>query len=290
MKHIRIVTDSTADIPLQERQELGIEMVPLKIHIDHETFLDAVTLQAEDFYTRLPEAKALPTTSQPSPAEFMELYQRMTEEDPDVHIISIHVSSLLSGTYQSALLAKSMLEDNVNLTVVDSKSASYGIGVMVVAAAKAAREGKSAEACIEIAEWTGRNCSVFFLVDTLEYLQKGGRIGKASAFFGTLLNIKPILTLDPDGIVTPLDKVRGQKKAMNRIVELMHEKLQPGPIDLVLAHANSRESLDQLYALIAQDFEIRSLKFVDVGPVVGTHAGPGTIAVFITPAFVPDHG
>jgi DegV family protein with EDD domain len=281
---IRIVTDSTADIPLSLREELGIEMVPLKIHFGSETYLDAVTLQSEQFYEKLTAASALPTTSQPSPLEFFEVYKKLAEEDPDVEIISIHLSSALSGTYQSAVLAGSMLEEQAKIHIVDSLSASYGIGALVVAAAMAAREGKSVAEILEIIRVLRANYHIYFLVSTLEFLQKGGRVGKASAIFGSLLNIKPILSIDPDGEVVAVEKVRGQKKAMARIVELLAADLSGRPIHLNVAHSNSPEAAEQLRELIEQQFEVRSMAYIALGPVIGTHAGPGTVAAFVSPA------
>jgi DegV family protein with EDD domain len=281
---IRIVTDSTADIPLSLREELGIEMVPLKIHFGSETYLDAVTLQSEQFYEKLTAASALPTTSQPSPLEFFEVYKKLAEEDPDVEIISIHLSSALSGTYQSAVLAGSMLEEQAKIHIVDSLSASYGIGALVVAAATAAREGKSVAEILEIIRVLRANYHIYFLVSTLEFLQKGGRVGKASDIFGSLLNIKPILSIDPDGEVVAVEKVRGQKKAMARIVELLAADLSGRPIHLNVAHSNSPEAAEQLRELIEQQFEVRSMAYIALGPVIGTHAGPGTVAAFVSPA------
>lgn len=213
MGKIRIVTDSTADIPADVRQQLDIEVVPLKVHFDSEAFLDGVTITSEQFIDKLVSSASLPTTSQPSPVEFLDVYSRLGAE-PDTHIISIHLSSALSGTYQSAVLAKSMYEGAAEITVVDSKSACYGIGLLAAAAARAAQEGRTAEEIERLVQTLRSDTRIYFLVDTLQYLQKGGRIGKAAAVVGSLLNIKPILSIDDDGQVNSVDKVRGQKKAM----------------------------------------------------------------------------
>ncbi|SEB44588.1 DegV family protein [Paenibacillus sp. GP183] len=283
MSNIRIVTDSTADIPLSVRKELGIEMVPLKIHFGSETFLDAVTLQSEEFYGKLAAASTLPTTSQPSPVEFLEVYKKLTEE-PDTEIISIHLAASLSGTYQSAVIARSMMEEEQShVHLFDSRSASYGIGVLAVAAAKAAKEGQSVEQIMELVQRIREKFKIYFLVDTLTYLQKGGRIGKASALIGSLLNIKPILSLDDNGQVVPIDKVRGQKKAMARIIEMMSGDITGKSIHLHVAHANSMETAVQLREMIEAQFEVLSFGYIDLSPVVGTHAGPGTVAAFVLP-------
>ncbi|MDD9270193.1 DegV family protein [Paenibacillus sp. GCM10023248] len=283
MTNIRIVTDSTADIPAALRQELNIEMVPLKIHFGDEQFLDAVTMRSEDFYGKLTSSPHFPRTSQPSPAEFLELYQGLLEE-PDTEIISIHLSSALSGTYQSALLASTMLEEHAGkVHVYDSRSASYGIGALVAAAAKAAKAGHSAAEIIELVRTMRENFYIYFLVDTLEFLQKGGRIGKASALFGSLLNIKPILSIDGEGEVAAVDKVRGQKKAIARILELLAADVPDRTIrQLHIAHANNLEGAELLREAIMQQFNVQQVDYIILGPVIGAHAGPGTIAAFVS--------
>jgi DegV family protein with EDD domain len=283
LTHIRIVTDSTADIPLAIRQELNIEMVPLKIHFGEEQFLDAVTLKSEEFYPKLTSSPHFPRTSQPSPAEFLSLYQSLLEE-PNTEIISIHLSSALSGTYQSALLASTMLEESTGkVHVVDSRTASYGIGALVVAAAKAAKAGQSSAEIIELVQRIRENFYIYFLVDTLEFLQKGGRIGKASALFGSLLNIKPILSIDGEGEVAAIDKVRGQKKAIARILELLAADVPNRRIPSIhIAHANNLEGAQLLREVITQQFEVEHVDYITLGPVIGAHAGPGTIAAFVS--------
>jgi DegV family protein with EDD domain len=280
---IKIVTDSTADIPAEVRAELGIEMVPLKVHFGNETYLDGVDLTPEAFFEKLASYHALPTTSQPSPVEFAEKYKKLAQ-DKDTQIISVHLSSMFSGTYQSALLAKSMIDDQADITVVDSKSASYGFGMLVVAAAKAAQEGKTKEEILEMIRTMRQNTSLYFLVDTLDYLQKGGRIGKAAALVGSLLNIKPILSISQEGEVYSVDKVRGQKKAMARIVELIDRDVAGKPIHLTIAHADALEQAHELHQLLKNHFQIESMHYTNIGPVIGTHAGPGTVAAFALPA------
>lgn len=282
MTKIKIVTDSTADIPADIRERLGIEMVPLKVHFGGETYLDGVNLTPAQFFEKLAAFEGLPTTSQPSPVEFMETFKRLAR-DKDAQIISIQLASVLSGTYQSALLAKSMLEEEADITVVDSKSASYGIGLLAVAAAKAAREGKTKEDILNMIQFMRNNLSMYFLVDTLEYLQKGGRIGKAAALVGSLLNIKPILSISPEGEVYSVDKVRGHKKAMARIVELIDKDVAGKPIHLTVAHGNDMEYAHELYECISHHFQVESLQYTMIGPVIGTHAGPKAVAAFVLP-------
>ncbi len=282
MSQVRIVTDSTADIPADLRERLGIEMVPLKVLFGSEAFRDGVDMVAEQFYDKLASSGIFPTTSQPSPADFIQVYERLAEEGAD-SIISIHLSSQMSGTYQSALVAKSMIDEKADIEVVDSRSASFGIGMLVVAAAEAAKQGKSKSEILERLASLRQSTALYFLVDTLEYLHKGGRIGKAAALFGSLLNIKPILSINDDGVVCSVDKVRGQKKAMNRIVELLQPGYAGKPIDLVMAYTTGRETAEQLCSLLQQHFDVKSVQYTHIGPVIGAHVGPGTVAAFAIP-------
>jgi len=278
-----IVTDSTADIPKETRERLGIEMVPLSVHFGEESYLDNVTLQPAQFYEKLQASKELPKTSMPSPGDYYEIFKRHVDEGRQV--ISIHLSSVLSGTYQSAVLAHSMLEGEGDVTVIDSRSASYGYGLLVVEAAEMAKNGASKEDILARVDELRRQTGLYFLVETLEYLHKGGRIGRASALFGTLLNIKPILTIDDEGYVNSIDKARGQKRAYARIVELLEAKFANVPVDMAAVTTPGRtEMADELIAILKEKFQIRKYVHSEVGPVIGTHAGPGTVGIFFTPA------
>lgn len=281
MGKVRIVTDSTSDIPLEVRERLSITMVPLKVLFGEETFLDFVTIQSEQFYEKLASSAMLPTTSQPSPAEFSDVYERLLAEDSESPILSIHLSAALSGTYQSAVIAESMLEQKSDITIIDSKSASYGIGMRVVKAAEMAAAGESMESILAEVERLERGTELYFLVDTLEFLQKGGRIGKASALIGSILNIKPILSLDSDGVVLAVDKVRGSKKAMARIVDLLKQDFGDEPVNITMAWSYRKDSAEELYELIKTNFNVQSVGWTTLGAVIGTHTGPGTSAVFM---------
>lgn len=283
MGNVKIVTDSTADIVAEVREKYDIKMVPLKVLFRDETYLDAIDLTADNFYDKLKASDVLPTTSQPSPAEFSEVYESLLNEDPNCTIISIHISSVLSGTYQSAMIAKSMLDEDKEsrVFVIDGKSASYGTGNQVLLAAELAEKGATAEQIIEAVQERQENYGVYFLVDTLEYLQKGGRIGKAASLVGSLLSIKPILSLEPDGRVYSLDKARGAKKAMARIVELAKEKFGDTPVNLIVAYADDKAPALELEAKLAPELNVKEVQYTTVGAVVGTYTGPGVAAVFI---------
>jgi len=282
MASVVLVTDSTADIPLATREKLGIEMVPLKVNFGEESYLDNITLQPAEFYKKLIGFGKLATSSQPSPADFHEVYKRLT--DAGHSVISIQLSSAMSGTYQSATIAKSMLEDEADVTVVDSKSASFGYGKIVVRAAEMAQSGAGKEEILAEIERMRSELRLYFLVDTLEYLQKGGRIGKASAVLGSLLNIKPILSIDKEGTVFPFDKARGQKRAMARIVEVLESDLKDAPVNLTIATTPGfTDGSAELIELIKGRLNVKEYQETEIGPVIGAHAGPGTIGLFVFP-------
>lgn len=279
---IKIVTDSTADIPKRVREQYGIEMVPLKCMFGAESFLDGITISNDQFYERLASSAALPTTSQPSPVEFTETYEKLYKKFPDAQVISIHLSSGLSGTYQSALLGSSLMEEPGDVTVIDSRSVSYGLGMLVVKAADMAAAGSSKEEILAVIEAMMNDQKIYFLLDTLEYLQKGGRIGKAAALFGSILNIKPILTIDREGEVSAVDKVRGTKKAMQRIIDLLKADFGSDPIEMTVGWTHKRELALELAGLAQGQLDVRNIRQTDIGAVIGTHAGPGAAALFIT--------
>ncbi|OWA36916.1 EDD domain protein [Saccharibacillus sp. O16] len=281
-----IVTDSTSDIPEELVQRLGITVVPLKVMFGDQALLDGVEMKAPEFYRRLPTADKLPTTSQPSPADFTAAYQRILDAHPGAPIISIHISTGMSGTFQSATLGKSLLEnEQADITLIDSLSASYGFGFMVVRAAEMAQAGATTQEIQAEIERLKTARKLYFLVDTLEYLQKGGRIGRAAALFGTLLNIKPILSIDKEGVIYAVEKARGRKKALARVIELFKQELAGvDRVDVAIGHTVQPESADEILALLRQHFEVVDVVYSHIGSVVGTHVGLGCNAIYIWPS------
>lgn len=280
MPPIVILTDSASDIDASLRQSLGIIAVPLKVIFGSETFVDGVTLTSSQFFEKLQQSDVMPSTSQPSPLDFAEAYKLIVEKHgKDVQIIAIIMSSSLSGTYQSALIAKSMMEDDIDITVIDSKKASFIHGIAAVEAARAVQAGQTKQQVLDLIERVLSEVEVFFIVDTLEYLQKGGRIGKASAVIGSLLNIKPILTLEPGGQVAAFDKVRGTKKALARVVDALKEYAQGQPVKVAVLHGAAPEEAASLLEQIKQQFDVVESYLLEIGPVIGVHAGPGLLGV-----------
>lgn len=289
MKQVIIVADSTADVPKAMVEEYGIHIVPMRLSFGNETFVEGVDITVEEFYDRLSKSRELPTTSQTSPSQYVEVYRNLMQQYPGSSIVSIHISSGMSGTYQSALLAKTMIEEergeDTDITVIDSLCATYGFGLQVVLAARMANAGASVEAIKAEVDRVGKARQLYFLVDVLEYLQKGGRIGKAAAILGTLLNIKPILSVDDEGVIYAVDKVRGHKKAVSRVIELfMKDYGDQKDINIAVCDCVNPEGAEEILRLMGEHFTIHEVVRTSIGAVVGTHVGPGTVATFIWPA------
>lgn len=280
MAKVKIITDSTADIPTSIVEELDITVVPLKVLFGEETFEDGVDITATQFYKKLATEQIIPTTSQPTPYQFEEVYKEAAREE-ETQIISIHLSAKLSGTYQSAFIARDMVKDQIDVTVVDSKRASYAIGIIVVEVARLAKAGASKEQCLAKLDELLSTSVIYFMVDTLEFLQKNGRIGKASALFGSLLKIKPILSLNNDGEVFPYDKVRGQKKALAKVYEFFDKDFGTQPIHVGISHANAMDVASEIMLEMKSRFNVNSDIITEIGPVIGAHVGPGAIAVTV---------
>jgi len=273
---LRIVTDSSAGIPSDLLGTYDIEVVPLKVHFGRTAYQEGVDIDNRQFYQLLGEAEELPTTSQPSAGEFHEVYSRLTANGDSV--ISIHISSKLSGTCQSAMAAKAMLPE-ADITVVDTLSVSMGQGMIVLAAAEAVQKGKTRDEVRGLVERVINGMEILFVVDTLEYLQKGGRIGGAAAFLGTLLNLKPVLEIR-NGRVEPLERVRTRRKAVQRALQVLAERFEgQGPLRLIVLHAECPEEAERLAQQVRETFTWTSLYLAEISPVIGTHGGPGTLGL-----------
>jgi len=274
---VRVVTDSTADIPRSYVEELGITVVPLNVHFGDKVYLDFVELTSSNFYELLRKSPEHPRTSQPSPGDFAKVYEELSRDGSA--IVSVHLSAELSGTYQSAVMAREMLADKP-IEVIDSRLASMAFGLPVIAGARAAREGRSLEEVVAVIRNAMAKMQVVFAVDTLEYLARNGRIGRAQALLGTLLSVKPLLTLE-EGVVTPLEKVRGERKVIPRMVEIMGERLTPegGAPVVSIVHADCPDRAEALRAAVEEAYHPREVIVGGLGAVIGTHVGPGTSAV-----------
>jgi DegV family protein with EDD domain len=271
-----IVLDSTADFPEAPERFPNWRVVPLYVRFGDESFRDYVDLDPHAFYERLPRAERLPTTSQPTPADFLAAYEELSAYD---RVLSIHLSRRLSGTYESAERAASEAGERVR--TIDSETASAAIAILALAVQRRLERGTTDEEVDELVGRFKRETGLIFTVDTLEYLAKGGRIGKAAAMAGQLLHIKPILTLT-DGEVVPLKKVRGAQKAYREFERAFSEATTDEPgLRVGIAHAEAPDRLEALRGMVQKIRPRAEIEMATtLGPVVGTHAGPGTVGFF----------
>ncbi|WP_067934772.1 DegV family protein [Alicyclobacillus kakegawensis] len=279
MGNIAFVTDSTAYLTPEQANEYGIEVVPLSVLFGSETFREGVDLTAEEFYARLAEADKLPTTSQPTPGEFAKVFERLLKDHDSV--LCLLLSSGLSGTTQSAEIAAKQVGGDV--TVVDSRIASYGIAGPLLDGAALARQGGSKEDVLNLWRRELEEMHAYFVIDTLEYLHKGGRIGGASAVFGALLQIKPILTIN-DGRIDLFEKVRTHRRAMERMLARFDEDARDGrPLQVGVVHSRRLEDAERLRQDLLARYPNIQADISELGPVIGTHTGPGVLALVYYP-------
>jgi DegV family protein with EDD domain len=276
MSKVAIVTDSTPYIPEDLIKENHIHVVPLIVIWGEENFYDGVDIIPTEFYNRLQNAKVMPSTSQPSVADFEVLFRSLHHDGYD--ILAILVSDDLSGTISSATQAKKLLPE-ASIEIANSKTIAMALGFPVLTAARAAKQGASLAECKRIAEEACDKSGVVFVLDTLEFLHRGGRIGGAKRFVGTILNVKPILAIE-DGKVVSLDSVRTQKKALERVIEIIEERTKGHKvIRLATLHANNPETAQFVLEEAAKRINPVETIFSEVSPVVGTHAGPGAVGL-----------
>jgi DegV family protein with EDD domain len=277
-RRVAIVTDSTSDLPPALAGARSITIVPLTLNFDGQALLDGVDITPTEFYRRLPSATTHPTTSQPSPGRFAEAYNALLA-DHDA-IVSIHISEKLSGTFESAQQAADMT-DPTRVHVVDSQLVSMGLGLVTLAAATLAAGGADAEAIVARVEAMRSEVQTYFSVATLEFLRRGGRIGRASALLGSVLQVKPVLCIR-DGLVTPLERVRTFERALSRVVELARAVDRGQGICAIVGHAGADADAER----VGRELEpvAETLLIQPLGPVVGAHAGPGVVGVGCYPA------
>jgi len=276
MSKIAIVTDSTAYIPNDLVQQYLISVAPQVLIWGDEVFEDGVDIQPGEFYTRLKNAKIMPTTSQVSPKAFKDIFDQRLEEG--YQILTILVSEQLSGTLASAIQARELLS-GAPIEIVDSRTTAMAMGFQVLAAARAAADGATLADCKAIAIKSREHTGVIFAVNTLEFLHRGGRIGGAARLLGTALNMKPILEVT-GGRVEPIQRVRTRSKSLNRLVELVEERIAGRqPVRLATLHANSPEDAKTILKATTDKVNAIESIFSEVSPVVGTHTGPGTVGI-----------
>ena len=276
MSKVTIVTDSTANIPKELSTRYQIQIAPQVLIWGNETYFDGVDIAPEEFYHRLSTAKIMPSSSQVSIQSFKTIFEGIREKGEEA--LAILVSAKLSGTINLAVQAKQYLSDPA-IEIVNLKSVAMAMGFIVLETAKAAEQGAGLAECKALAEHLRSNTGIAFAVDTLEFLHRGGRIGGATRLLGSALNIKPILEL-VDGRVEPIERVRTRSKSISRLVELIAERIgDRQPVHLATLHANAAVDANEL--LNQAQAQIGAVEYVssEVSPVVGTHAGPGTLGL-----------
>jgi DegV family protein with EDD domain len=273
-RNVMVVTDSTCDIPPAMAAKLGIEVVPLSVRFGDEVFLDRVEMSQDEFMVRLKASSDLPKTSQPPTTAFEEVFRKAINGGQDV--VCITIASQLSGTFNSARLAADSV-DSDRITIIDSKTVSMSLGWCAIEAAKAANEGNDVRQVESAANSAINRGHLYAILETLDYAHRGGRIGRASHLIGSMLSIKPILTVR-EGEVTPLERVRTWRKAIDRLGEIVRSH---APVSgLAVAHAANPEDAEQLADELSDLVPTDRLVFTDVGPVIATYAGPGAVGVF----------
>jgi len=272
--NIKIVTDSTADLPATLTGELGITVVPEYLRFGDEVYRDRVDISEDEFYQRLLDGPIHPKTAQPTPQDFADVFNKLSSEADG--IISIHLSSKLSGTYNSAVLGKEAMRKGCPVEIVDSQTVSIALGLVVVQAAKMAKSGMNLHQIVEELGQTTANVHMLILFDTLKYLAKGGRIGKAKALLGSVLNVKPLLTTK-DGELVPSGQVRTRSKGVDQLLDFVKNAREIQ--DLAILHNTTPDEAQALSERTSSIFPKERIILARVGPALGVHSGPGILAI-----------
>ncbi|MED5073940.1 DegV family protein [Anoxybacillus geothermalis] len=274
---IAIVTDSTAYLPKDVRERLGIRMIPLSVIFGDETYREEIDMTADEFFVKIKQNPKLPTTSQPSVGEFVDLFTAIREEGYDA-VISIHLSSGISGTYQGAVTAGTMVE-GLRVYAYDSEISCMAQGFYAIEAAEMAKAGKMPEEILARLDEMKRTLRAYFMVDDLSHLQRGGRLTGAQAFIGGLLQIKPLLRFE-NKVIVPFEKIRTRKKAVQRIEELFDEDADKGvPLKAAIIHANQPDEASRWRDELAARYPHVEFLISYFGPVIATHVGEGALGL-----------
>ncbi|MGI6684176.1 MAG: DegV family protein [Bacillota bacterium] len=279
---IALVTDSTSDLSSEFIEKHNIHVLPLKVVYQDREYLDRVEINPNEVYEGL--AKEVPSTSMPSVGEVTELFSKLIREGYQ-QILSIHISSGLSGTINSVRLAAANFP-SVNIEVIDSRSISMGIGVLVEEAANFIKKGMNLPSVVEKIREIRENLSVIFVVKTLEYLKRGGRIGYVSAAMGSLLDLKPVIAVNEEGKYFTLAKVRGRKKSLDKIIEVVKEAAEKNFLKLTVMHGDAKEEAKYIFDELKKIKRIKEIGFGEVGPVIGVHTGPGVVGLVFYPVII----
>ncbi|NLM36740.1 MAG: DegV family protein [Firmicutes bacterium] len=279
MNKVKIITDTACDLTMNFLASAGIGVVPMTINFPDRSYRDGFDLGREEFYGLLTSAVKLPTTAQPTPGDFLRVMQEAAAGGQEIVVITI--SSGMSGTYESALAAREQIDQKERVAVFDSRTASLGQGLLVLKAQEMAAAGKGKNEIIK--ELTGMRSRLYsvFTLDTLEYLKKGGRISRVQAVMGDVLNIKLILEVNKEGRIVPREKTRGRRRAIKRLLEIMAAEGRELYNQLIaIGHSRCAEEAEALAAEIKKLYNVKVVRIGEISSTVGTHTGPGCIAVF----------
>ncbi len=289
MPNVAIVTDSAASIPESLLKALDIHWVPYYLHRGQEVLRDLVTIQRDAFYRWLPTAKELPQTASPGPGDYAEMYEDLAAERGAREIVSIHMTSRGSGAYQAAKIAQSMLRERLpelRIEVIDTLNVSMCQGWMVIEAARAALEGRSLADLVDLVKGMIPTTRMIQTADTLRYLHMGGRIGKAQHLVGSLLKIKPLISME-DGIIVPLGQARSRLKAYEAMADLVEAAVGPGgAIKVAYVHAAALGEAEKIRDLVERRLTCVESLFAELSPALGVHTGPGTAGLCYFPVSV----
>jgi DegV family protein with EDD domain len=271
---VKLVTDSSCDLPIELVQELGITVVPLYVRFGEEVYRERVTISDEEFYHRLEHGPTHPVTIQPNAQDFADVYQKVSQEADG--IVSVHISRKLSGTYNSALQGKEMIDKGCPIEVIDSESVTVGLGLLDIVAAKMAKAGEGMGSVVAAVKQAIPQICLLGLVDTLKYLALGGRIGRAKALLGSVLNVKPLLTLK-DGETAPAGQVRTRAKGIERLVDFV--KSASDIQDLAVAYTTTLNEAQALAERLGSLYTKERITVARMGTTLGVHLGPGALVV-----------
>lgn len=277
MNKIAIVTDSTCDLSLEFIQENNIRFLPLTVDMGDKAYKDKVEISNSEFYERIRDKSVIPKTSQVTPYAFEEVFREELEKGKEV--ICITISSQLSGTNSSANIGKSVINSN-KIHVIDSKSVSLGLGLLVCTVVKMAKEGKSTTEVVKYIESLIQKQDAIIAFDTMEMLKRGGRISAAKAAIGGILGIKPMLTITSEGTLEPVGKAKGKKAAYKDIVQYLRDRDANLEKTVMVVHSNDEEACENMVKILRNELSITDIITSEIGPVVGTHAGPGALGIF----------
>lgn len=281
MSKTKILTDSACDIEPSYLASLGVTVVPLTVHFGSESYLDGYEIRGKQFWDKLRASQEIPRTSQPPVGAFKEAFERLTADGSGV--VAILLSAALSGTYRAATLAAQELPDR-KIAIINSKTASVGYGLVVLEARDLAESGATFEEVKDGAQSMVDRLLTMYSVDTLDYLYKNGRIGRAKHFWGSVLNVKPILKLDSEGYVSGVERVRGRSRVIPRMIELAGEEIPFGTkVKLGMCHGDVPDEGAKLVAAAKERWQVLRVVETEIGGVIGTHNGPGTLALILLP-------